>query len=152
MENVKSFLLNSVANADLKTTNGSKLKIEQRTRNALKKDFTDILVQSLKTALESDLITVVRTEKGIGISIDNEKIGYIPIEINAMFKDLEIDIMDMGEEYQEKLKSKAEKAEKAKIEKAKKIERSKAERLAKAKALEKLKVEQPQESEEEDFE
>ena len=127
--------LEKVANTKY-TMNGS--KISQRERNALKRDFVGVFVEYLQENISNDLITVVETQKGVGIAIDNEHIGFIPIEIVPTFKDTDCDIVDLASEYVE---HKAEMEEKAKAKakaKADKIAKDKAERerraLAKAQA------------------
>lgn len=150
MENVKQFLIDEVANAKLKVVEQGKPKIEQRTRNALKKQLMDIMVTSLENTIGCDVLTIVRTEKGVGIAVDNESVGIIPIELTLMFKDLDNDILDMNEEYQEKLRIKAEKAEQAKKAKASKIARQKELTLAKQR-LKDLQNQEPAPQDDEDF-
>lgn len=138
---------NNVASANYKM-NGS--KINQKDRNALKRELVGVFTQFLQESLESDLITVVETQKGVGIAIDNENIGFIPIEIVPTFKDTDCDIIDLAEEYQEHKKDMQEKAEKKAKQKAEKIAKSKAEREAKAKAkAEKVETESEEDGQEE---
>lgn len=116
--------LEKVANTKY-TMNGS--KISQRERNALKRDFVGVFVEYLQENISNDLITVVETQKGIGIAVDNEHIGFIPIEIVPTFKDTDCDIVDLASEYvdhkaemeqkaQAKAKAKADKIAKDKVE------------------------------------
>ena len=109
-------------------------KIAQRERNLLKREFVGVLCEHLASVVGNDLITVVETQKGIGIAIDNENIGYIPIEIVPTFKDTECDIVDLAEEYQEHKADMQEKAEKKAKLKAEKIAKQKEIRALKEKA------------------
>lgn len=128
MENLKNWC-EGVANRKFTMTG---TKISQRERNALKREFVGVFVSHLQNALNSDLITVVETQKGIGIAIDNENIGFIPIEIVPTFKDTECDIVDLAEEYVEHKAQAEEKAKAKEKAKAEKIARDKAEREKKA--------------------
>lgn len=127
MNRINEWLENLAERKDIKMT-GS--KISQTARNQLRRDFADMLAEVLATALNNDLIKVARTKDGVGLAIDNEKIGFIPIEIKPVFKDTEVDILELAEEYQEHLREQAEKKAKAEREKKAKIEAQ-----AKAKAL-----------------
>lgn len=127
MERIKQWLNDLAERQDIKMT-GS--KISQTARNQLRRDFADMLAEVLATACGSDIIKVARTKDGIGIAVDNEKVGFIPIEIKPVFKDTEVDILELAEEYQEHLKEQAEKKAKAERDKKAKIEAQ-----AKAKAL-----------------
>ena len=114
------------------TMSGS--KISQRERNALKREFVGVLVGFMQEAISNDLITVVETQKGVGIAIDNEHIGFIPIEIVPTFKDTECDIVDLAEEYNEHKVQMEEKAKAKAKAKAEKIAKDKIAREEKAKA------------------
>lgn len=124
MERLKNYLVELSNNNQIKTTNS---KIEQRTRNAIRNDFTNLLTEILTELVGSESVIVARTKEGIGIAIDNEKVGFIPIVLKPVFKDTAEDILELAEEYQEQLELKAEK-EKAK-------EKAKAEKLAKQKEI-----------------
>lgn len=127
--------LEKVANTKY-TMNGS--KISQRERNALKRDFVGVFVEYLQENISNDLITVVETQKGIGIAVDNEHIGFIPIEIVPTFKDTDCDIVDLASEYVDHKAEMEQKAQAKTKAKADKIAKDKAERerraLAKAQA------------------
>lgn len=127
MERISQWLQELAERKDIKMT-GS--KISQTARNQLRRDFADMLAEVLATTLDNDLIKVARTKDGIGLAVDNEKIGFIPIEIKPVFKDTEVDILELAEEYQEHLRQQAEKKEKAERDKQAKIQAQ-----AKAKAL-----------------
>ena len=134
MERLKNYLESLANNTEIKTTNS---KIEQRTRNNIRKEFTDLLTEIIAESVGSELVQVARTKDGVGIAIDNEKVGFIPIILKPTFKDTAEDILELAEEYQEYLEEKSEK-EKAKAKaKAEKIARQKeiAEQKAKLKEL-----------------
>lgn len=118
MKTIKEFLIEKVANVDLKCTNG---KITQVVRNNLKNEMTNILFDHFKKELECEEIIVERIKGAIGIGINNDKLGLIPIEISGIFKNLDEDIIEKGIEYQDELKAKAvkEKEKQAKAEKRK---------------------------------
>jgi hypothetical protein len=133
MNKVKTYL-KEIAVADLPH---SETKIEQKASRVLKETLNTLMLQALETLNDSD-IQVLRTAKGIGIAIDNEKVGFIPIEINITIKNLDYDIVEENIAYNEKLESdKIKKAEKEKA-KATKIARQKAIK-EKAKELKELK-------------
>lgn len=115
--------------------NGTKIK--QNERNALKNELIETIIKDLKKAFEgSDLITIYRTQKGVGIAIDNEKIGIIPIELVPTIKDLDNDLADMEEEYNERKIEVEENKKKRQAEKERKFkqEQELREQRAKAKA------------------
>jgi hypothetical protein len=117
MERLKNYLVELSNNNEIKTTNS---KIEQRTRNAIRNDFTNLLVEILAESISCDSVVVARTKEGIGIAIDNEKVGFIPIVLKPVFKDTAEDILELAEDYERELaekKAKAEQQAKAKAEK-----------------------------------
>lgn len=117
MERLKNYLVELSNNNEIKTTNS---KIEQRTRNAIRNDFTNLLVEILNESIACDNVVVARTKEGIGIAIDNEKVGFIPIVLKPVFKDTAEDILELAEDYERELaekKAKAEQQAKAKAEK-----------------------------------
>lgn len=122
MERLKNYLVSLADRQDIKTTNS---KIEQRTRNAIRNEFTNLLAECLNDLVGSEVIQVARTKDGVGIAVDNEKVGFIPIVLKPIFKDTAEDILELAEEYQEQLKAKAEKAEQKEKAKAEKIKRQK---------------------------
>ena len=122
MERVKEYLKSIADNNEIKT-NGS--KIEQRTRNAIRNEFTDILAEALHRTLGSDEIIVARTKEGIGLALDNRKIGFIPIVLKPVFKDTAEDILELADDYEQECKEKAEKQRKQAELKAKKLAQAK---------------------------
>lgn len=117
MERLKNYLVELSNNNEIKTTNS---KIEQRTRNAIRNDFTNLLVEILAESIGCESVVVARTKEGIGIAIDNEKVGFIPIVLKPVFKDTAEDILELAEDYERELaekKTKAEQQAKAKAEK-----------------------------------
>lgn len=122
MQRLKDYLQNLADNQEIKT-NGS--KIEQKTRNAIRNEFTDLLTSVLNEAFSDLDIVVARTKEGVGIAVDNEKVGYIPIVLKPVFKDTAEDILELAEEYKEHLELKAEKEKAQAKAKASKIARQK---------------------------
>ena len=124
MERLKNYLIELSNNNEIKTTNS---KIEQRTRNAIRNDFTNLLVEILNESIGCDNVVVARTKEGVGIAIDNEKVGFIPIVLKPVFKDTAEDILELAEDYERELAEKKAKAEQQ--------AKAKAEKVAKQKAL-----------------
>jgi hypothetical protein len=122
MERLKNYLVELSNNNEIKTTNS---KIEQRTRNAIRNDFTNLLVEILMESIGCDNVVVARTKEGIGIAIDNEKVGFIPIVLKPVFKDTAEDILELAEDYERELAEKKAKAEKQAKAKAEKIAKQK---------------------------
>ena len=122
MERLKNYLESLANNTEIKTTNS---KIEQRTRNNIRKEFTDLLTEIIAESVGSEFVQVARTKDGVGIAIDNEKVGFIPIILKPIFKDTAEDILELAEEYQEQLEIKAEKEKAQAKAKAEKIKRQK---------------------------
>ena len=135
MERLKTYLENLANRQDIKTTNS---KIEQRTRNMIRNDFTNLLTELLIELVSTDNVIVARTKEGIGIAIDNEKVGFIPIVLKPVFKDTAEDILELAEDYERELQEKAKKEQERLQAKERKIAQQKAiaEQKAKLKALE----------------
>lgn len=135
MERIKQYLDNLANREDIKVTNS---KIEQRTRNAIRNEFTTLLVEVFNELVATDSVIVVRTKEGLGIALDNRKVGFIPIVLKPVFKDTAEDILELADEYEQELADKKAKAEKAAKEKAAKIAKQKAlaEEKKRLKALE----------------
>lgn len=135
MERIKQYLDTLANREDIKVTNS---KIEQRTRNAIRNEFTTLLVEVFNELVATDSVIVVRTKEGLGIALDNRKVGFIPIVLKPVFKDTAEDILELADEYEQELADKKAKAEKAAREKAEKIAKQKAlaEEKKKLKALE----------------
>lgn len=123
-------VLHTIAN-DAVATSGD--KVEQKAARAIKERITAALYDAL-ASMEDDVIKVVRTRTGVAIAIDNEGAGMIPVEFGAVVKNLDFDIYDEADAYQEYLDDKAAaEAAKAKA-KAEKIAKAKAAKEARAKA------------------
>ena len=135
MERLKNYLESLANRQDIKTTNS---KIEQRTRNMIRNDFTNLLTELLIELVSTDNVIVARTKEGIGIAIDNEKVGFIPIVLKPVFKDTAEDILELAEDYERELQEKAKKEQERLQAKERKIAQQKAiaEQKAKLKALE----------------
>jgi hypothetical protein len=135
MERIRQYLDTLANREDIKVTNS---KIEQRTRNAIRNEFTTLLVEVFNELVATDSVIVVRTKEGLGIALDNRKVGFIPIVLKPVFKDTAEDILELADEYEQELADKKAKAEKAAREKAEKIAKQKAlaEEKKRLKALE----------------
>lgn len=118
---LKDYLAVNLTDNELKASNN---KLEQIIRNRFKDDLTDLLCKLLKEVLEDEeqTILVERIKGAVGIGVNNEAIGLIPIQLAISLKNLDEDILDLGEEYEQSVKDKQEKA------------RIRAEKVAKAKA------------------
>ena len=110
MERIKQYLDTLANREDIKVTNS---KIEQRTRNAIRNEFTTLLVEVFNELVATDSVIVVRTKEGLGIALDNRKVGFIPIVLKPVFKDTAEDILELADEYEQELADKKAKAEKA---------------------------------------
>lgn len=108
-------------------------KINQTQRNALSTELKDILSEFLKQ-FESDSINIERVKNGVAISVENEKLGFVSMELNIVIKDLDYDIIGESENYQFELSEKKAKLEESARLKAEKVARDKAKRLAKLQA------------------
>lgn len=118
-------------------------KINQNKRNAMKRGFVEALYCDVKEALkELESVQVYRTSDGIALSIDNERVGMIPIVLDGMIKNLDYNAADEEDAYVEAQRAAAIKAEEAAALKARKIEESARARAAKLaqKELERGKV------------
>lgn len=118
-------------------------KINQNKRNTMKRGFVEALYCDVKEALkELESVQVYRTSDGIALSIDNERVGMIPIVLDGMIKNLDYNAADEEDAYVEAQRAAAIKAEEAAALKARKIEESARARAAKLaqKELERGKV------------
>ena len=123
-------ILKEVAVSEVAVSNN---KVEQKAARVLKERITQALFEAL-SSIADDEIKVVRTKGGVGIAIDNESAGFIPVEVSAVIKNLDFDVMDDAEAYQDYLAETKAKAEAKAKAKAAKVAKDKAEREAKAKA------------------
>lgn len=122
-------------------------KLEQKTRNRLKRELTESLMADLMDiADEFEGIVVTRVEKGIGLAFLTPK-GWLPATIEITMKGTDLDVKMAAQEFADKVAQKAaERQERmaAKLEKMKadeiKREAKRAERAAKeaAKLAEKI--------------
>ena len=120
MNEMKSYL-NTLANTEIETTNN---KVEQKASRQIKENLTNLLTDLLKGAETENQVVVMRTEKGVGIAINNE-IGWVSIEINAVVKTLDYDLVEENEIYHEKVESRELRAKEQAETKAKKIAQQK---------------------------
>lgn len=91
---------------NFKTSSDGK-SIQQTERNQLNRDLTSQLIKLLKSQLGE--IDVLRTSNGIGINLENDYLGAIPIELKISVKSLDYDIIDENESYNAKQKEKLKK-------------------------------------------
>lgn len=120
MNELKSYL-NTLANTEIATTNN---KVEQKASRQIKENLTNLLTNLLKGAETENQVVVMRTEKGVGIAINNEA-GWVSIEINAVVKTLDYDLVEENEIYHEKVESRELRAKEQAEAKAKKIAQQK---------------------------
>ena len=113
-------------------------KLEQKTRNRLKRELTQALLDDISGTLdELEDVIVTRIEKGIGIAFLTPK-GLFPLTIELTMKSTTVDLQEEAELYAEKLEAQAAKkaeTDAAKAEKAAsdaiKREKKRAERAVK---------------------
>lgn len=117
---MKSYL-NTLANTEIATTNN---KVEQKASRQIKENLTNLLTNLLKNAETENQVVVMRTEKGVGIAVNNE-IGWVSIEINAVVKTLDYDLFEENEIYHDKVESRELRAKEQAEAKAKKIAQQK---------------------------
>lgn len=120
MNELKSYL-NTLANTEIATTNN---KVEQKASRQIKENLTNLLTDLLKGVETENQVVVMRTEKGVGIAINNEA-GWVSIEINAVVKTLDYDLVEENEIYHEKVESRELRAKEQAEAKAKKIAQQK---------------------------
>jgi hypothetical protein len=83
-------LLERIANSTDITV--STKSIEQKQRNTIKRELTEALGNVLQEIIgDSAVVTLYRTEKGIMLGLDNEKVGIIPIEFSVAIKNMDCD-------------------------------------------------------------
>ena len=108
--------------------------IEQKQRNTIKRELTEALGNVLQEIIgDSAVVTLYRTEKGIMLGLDNEKVGIIPIEFSVAIKNMDCDPAEEEDAYNLKLQEQAEKRKRAEEAKAKKIAQQAEIRAAKEK-------------------
>lgn len=122
----------TIKNADLKQSGN---KINQTQRNILGNALKDILASVFKE-YESDTINIERVKNGVAISVENEKVGFVSMELNITIKDLDYDIVGESENYEFELQEKQAQLEARAKAKADKIKADKEKRLAKLKEKE----------------
>lgn len=74
-------------------------KLKQTYGRALKVKLNNALAELLTNELTSDLVEVASVSNGVGVAIDNEKVGYISFEVVIVVKDLEYDLQQEHEDY-----------------------------------------------------
>ena len=125
-------LLERIANSN--EISISTKSIEQKQRNTIKRELTEALGNVIQELLgDSAVVTLYRTEKGIMLGLDNEKVGIIPVEFSVAIKNLDCDPAEEEEAYNLKLQEQAEKRKRAEEVKAKKIAQQAEIRAAKEK-------------------
>lgn len=125
-------LLERIANSTDITV--STKSIEQKQRNTIKRELTETLGNVLQEIIgDSAVVTLYRTEKGIMLGLDNEKVGIIPIEFSVAIKNMDCDPAEEEDAYNAKLQEQAEKRRRAEEAKAKKIAQQAEIRAAKEK-------------------
>lgn len=123
-------LLEKIANDNsLISVNG---KLKQTQGRAIKAELNRAMTELLSKELASDLINVLSVSNGVGVSIDNEKVGMISFEVVIVVKDLEYDLEQQHEDFENELQAKAKAKAEAEKAKAEKIARDKKKREEKA--------------------
>lgn len=133
-----SAVIESYREDDTLVVNADTHKLEQKTRNRVKRELTAGLMADLLDMAEGmEDVIITRMEKGIGIAFITPR-GYFPATIEITMKNTDLDVQMAAEEFAEKVKAKeAERAERMalKLEKMKadeiKREAKRAERAAK---------------------
>lgn len=99
----------------------SNQKLKQTYGRALKTKLNNALNDLLESELTSELVQVASVSNGVGVAIDNEKVGYISFEVVIVVKGLEYDLQEEHDYYMRELQAKeqakqeAEQAKQAKI-------------------------------------
>ena len=123
-------LLEKIANDNsLISVNG---KLKQTQGRAIKAELNRAMTELLSKELASDLVNVLSVSNGVGVSIDNEKVGMISFEVVIVVKDLEYDLEQEHEDFENELRAKAQAKAEAEKAKAEKIARDKKKREEKA--------------------
>jgi len=123
-------LLEKIANDNsLISVNG---KLKQTQGRAIKAELNRAMTELLSKELASDLVNVLSISNGVGVSIDNEKVGMISFEVCIVVKDLEFDLEQEHEDFENELQAKAQAKAEAEKAKAEKIARDKKKREEKA--------------------
>jgi hypothetical protein len=133
-----SAVIESYREDDTLVVNVDTHKLEQKTRNRVKRELTaGLMADLLDMAEEMEDVIITRMEKGIGIAFITPR-GYFPATIEITMKNTDLDVQMAAEEFAEKVAAKeAERAERMalKLEKMKadeiKREAKRAERAAK---------------------
>ena len=131
-------VIESYREDDTLVVNADTHKLEQKTRNRVKRELTaGLMADLLDMAEEMEDVIITRMEKGIGIAFITPR-GYFPATIEITMKNTDLDVQMAAEEFAEKVAAKeAERAERMalKLEKMKadeiKREAKRAERAAK---------------------
>ena len=123
-------LLEKIANDNSLTSVNGKLK--QTQGRAMKTELNQAMTELLSKELTNDLVNVLSISNGVGVSIDNEKIGMISFEVCIVIKGLEYDLEQEHEDFENELQIKAQEKAEAEKAKAEKIARDKKKREEKA--------------------
>lgn len=131
---MKDLLLEIASDIKVEQSNG---KLKQTYGRALKQKLNECMLGVMQE-FESELVEVGIVKNGVGVAIDNEKVGYISFEVCVVIKDLNYDLADEIEQYQTELDNKAQaKAETERLKALKIAQDSEKRRLkAELKALE----------------
>jgi hypothetical protein len=119
-------LLEKIANDNTLISVNDKLK--QTQGRAIKAELNRAMTELLSKELASDLVNVLSVSNGVGVSIDNEKVGMISFEVVIVVKDLEYDLEQEHEDFENELRAKAQAKAEAEKAKAEKIARDKKKR------------------------
>jgi vacuolar-type H+-ATPase subunit I/STV1 len=119
-------LLEKIANDNTLISVNDKLK--QTQGRAIKAELNRAMTELLSKELASDLVNVLSVSNGVGVSIDNEKVGMISFEVVMIIKDLEYDLEQEHEDFENELRAKAQAKAEAEKAKAEKIARDKKKR------------------------
>ena len=65
----------------------------------MKTELNQAMTELLSKELTNDLVNVLSVSNGVGVSIDNEKIGMISFEVCIVIKDLEYDLEQEHEDF-----------------------------------------------------
>ena len=97
-------------------------KLEQKTRNRLKRELTEALMSDIAESLDGvEDIILTRIEKGIGLAFLTPK-GVFPLTIELTMKNIDLDMKDAADTYSEKLEVQAAKRAESQALKAAKAE------------------------------
>jgi len=106
----------------------SETKLEQKTRNQLRTSLLDALKNDLTDLIDTQDCSVLVTEKGVTLAIDNEQVGYISIELVPTFKNLDFEPFESAENKEQMVEMAKQRQEKRIATNKAKIELQKAQK------------------------